>query len=89
MNMLFLLGQPSIGAPLAFIITHILLKENDFFIFFQWGFDEGGDISYTLSLAQLSSTYRGGGYRTPRYYVKVFFEVLQDVIEVNLKNVYG
>ena len=60
MNMLFLLGQPSIGAPLVFIITPILFKENDFFIFFQWGFDEGGDISYTLLLARHPVTYRDG-----------------------------
>ena len=50
-----------------YIITPTLFKENDFFIFFQWGFDEGGDISSPLSLAHLPATYSGGGHRTPRY----------------------
>ena len=36
-------------------------------IFFQWGFDEGGDINSTLSLAQPPATYRDGEHRTPRY----------------------
>ena len=49
------------------IITPKLFKENDFFIFFQWGFDEGVDISSPLSLAQLPATYSGVGHRTPRY----------------------
>ena len=43
------------------------MKENDFFSFFPWSDHEGGDISSTLSLAQLPATYRGGGHRTPRY----------------------
>ena len=38
--------------------------------FLQWGFDEGVDISSTLSLAQYPTTYRNEGHRTPRHTTK-------------------
>ena len=35
--------------------------------FLSMGFQRGGNISSTMSLAQPSATYRDGGHRTPRY----------------------
>lgn len=52
------------------------MKENEFFIFFQWGDHEGGDISSTMSLARHTATYRDRGHRTPRH--NCILEIKQD-----------